>query len=89
LPAEDAEEAARRVRPYYPRWHKTKLGLLTLSLLVCAVIFGIGIAMGYHNAPFYDVYSGSYGTFGDAPVDIEFGVSGTAVCFSHAFFSVT
>ncbi|EAQ87683.1 predicted protein [Chaetomium globosum CBS 148.51] len=59
-------------RPFYPRWHKAKLALLLLSLLVSAVIFGVGIALGVHNAPYYRP---GYDT---APVDYELGISGTA-----------
>ncbi|KAH6632217.1 hypothetical protein F5144DRAFT_245293 [Chaetomium tenue] len=59
-------------RPFYPRWHKAKLALLLLSLLVSAVIFGVGIALGVHNGPYYrPVYD-------TAPVDYELGISGTA-----------
>lgn len=58
-------------RREYPVWHKAKLGMMTLSLMVCAVIFGVGIAMGFHNVAWaWDV----------VPVDYEFGTSAAAVC---------
>jgi hypothetical protein len=40
--------------------------------MVCAVIFGLGIALGFHNAPYYLPADGYI------PVDYEFGISGTA-----------
>lgn len=73
LPAEQPGfDSVRPERPFYPRWHKTKLALLLLSLLVSAVIFGVGIALGIHNAPYYRP------NWDTAPVDFELGTSGTA-----------
>ncbi len=60
------------VRPSFPRWQKASLALGVLSLIASAVIFGIGVALGFLNAS----YPHSYG---DSPVDYEFGTSGAAV----------
>ncbi|KAL2022838.1 hypothetical protein VTK56DRAFT_4369 [Thermocarpiscus australiensis] len=56
-------------RPFYPGWHKAKLVLGGLSLAVCAVIFGVGIALGLYNAPY---------SYGFGPASVEFGTSGAA-----------
>ncbi|AEO60960.1 hypothetical protein MYCTH_2310736 [Thermothelomyces thermophilus ATCC 42464] len=64
----DHVETERLESPIW--WHKTKLGLLLLSLMVCAVIFGIGIALGFRIAS-YDSSDLGYGA-----VDYEFGLSG-------------
>jgi hypothetical protein len=60
-------------RREYPVWHKAKLMMMALSLLVCAVIFGVGIALAFHVF----AYSWNF-----VPVDYEFGLSAAAVC-SH------
>lgn len=60
--------------PDSPRWHVLKIIFGLLSLVVSAVIFGIGITIGVHNAPYYDM--DDYWV----PADIEFGTSGAAVC---------
>ncbi len=60
------------VRPSFPRWHKATLVLGILSLMASAVILGIGVALGFHNAPYSYLY-------GSPPVDYEFGTSGAAV----------
>ncbi|KAK4044149.1 hypothetical protein C8A01DRAFT_31751 [Parachaetomium inaequale] len=72
LPLEQGYDSVQPERPFYPRWHKTKLALLLLSLMVSAVIFGLGIALGFYNAPYYLPADGYI------PVDYEFGISGTA-----------
>ncbi|KAK4125755.1 hypothetical protein N657DRAFT_532437, partial [Parathielavia appendiculata] len=59
-------------RPFYPRWHRTKLALLWLSLIVSAVIFGMGITIGMFNAPYY--MDGD----GPGPAEIELSTSGSA-----------
>ncbi|KAK3294421.1 uncharacterized protein B0H64DRAFT_187524 [Chaetomium fimeti] len=71
LPVEQPYDERGPERPYYPRWHKTKLALLLLSLVVSAVIFGVGIALGFHNAPYYRAY------YYTVPIDYELGLSGT------------
>ncbi|KAL2164849.1 hypothetical protein VTH06DRAFT_145 [Thermothelomyces fergusii] len=50
-------------------WYRTKLGLLLLSLMACAVILGVGIALGLRSAS-YDSPELRYGE-----VDYEFGLS--------------
>ena len=60
------------VRPSFPKWQKATLALGILSLMASAVIFGIGVALGFLNSPY------SY-RYGDSPVDYEFGTSGAAV----------
>jgi hypothetical protein len=60
-------------RREYPVWHKAKLVLLALSLMVCAVIFGVGIALGFHVIPYAHVWD-------MVAVDSEFGISAAAVC---------
>ncbi|KAH6856196.1 hypothetical protein B0I37DRAFT_412145 [Chaetomium sp. MPI-CAGE-AT-0009] len=72
LPVEQPSDSPGPERPYYPRWHATKLALLLLSLVVSAVIFGVGIALGFHNAPYYEP------DYDWIPVDYELGISGTA-----------
>ncbi|KAK4097257.1 hypothetical protein N658DRAFT_479306 [Parathielavia hyrcaniae] len=59
-------------RPFHPRWHKTKLALLSLSLIVSAVIFGMAIAICLFNAPYYLQVSGP------GPAEIELSTSGSA-----------
>lgn len=65
-------EPVKFERPHYPAWHRGKLVLGTLSLIVSAVILGVGLALGLYNAPYYDS-DYSY------PVDMEFGTSAAAV----------
>ena len=72
LPAQQVLEPTKYERPHYPRWHVVKIIFGLLSLVVSVVIFGVGIALGFHNAPY---------NFDDfAPADIELGTSGAAVC---------
>ncbi|KAL2267185.1 hypothetical protein VTJ83DRAFT_4462 [Remersonia thermophila] len=62
----------RQPRPYHPKWHLTKLALVSFSLVVSAVIFGICIGLGFLNAPYRDTQYW-WSTY---PIDSEFGISG-------------
>jgi hypothetical protein len=72
LPIEETHESDDFVRPFSPRWQKFSLVCGGLSLIASAVIFGVGIALGFLHAPYY--YIGDSG-----PIDIELGASGSAV----------
>ncbi|KAK4244503.1 hypothetical protein C7999DRAFT_35156 [Corynascus novoguineensis] len=72
LPVGQLHDEIEQPRPEHPVWRKTKSGLLMLSLMVCAVIFGICIALGFEYASDSDTYYGAEG------LDFEFGLSGTA-----------
>ncbi|KAK4150783.1 hypothetical protein C8A00DRAFT_36610 [Chaetomidium leptoderma] len=71
LPVEDPDYPFDVERPHYPRWHMTKLALFALSYVICVVIFGVCIALGFFNAPYSTPYFGE-------PVEYEFGTSATA-----------
>jgi hypothetical protein len=68
------------VRPRFPRWQKASMGLGIFSLITSVVILGVGIGLGYLNAPYW--LSHNYGGFG--PLDMVFGLSGSAVRFLAA-----
>ncbi|KAL2193577.1 hypothetical protein P885DRAFT_63776 [Corynascus similis CBS 632.67] len=72
LPADQLHDEIEPPRPGHPVWRMTKSGLLMLSLMVCAVIFGICIALGFENASYYYTYYDPEG------LNFEFGLSGTA-----------
>lgn len=72
LPIEESHEADDFVRPFSPGWQKMSFILGALSLISSAVIFGMGVALGFLNAPYYETDSSS-------PIDIELGASGSAV----------
>jgi hypothetical protein len=72
LPAQQVLEPTKHERPHYPRWHVVKIIFGLLSLVVSVVIFGVGIALGFLNAPYnFDDFT---------PADVELGTSGAAVC---------
>jgi hypothetical protein len=74
LPYDDSDvESVEFERPFYPGWHKAKIVFHLLSLVVCAVIFAMGITIGMFNAPYY------MGSYDVGPADYELGTSGAAV----------
>ncbi|KAK4235747.1 hypothetical protein C8A03DRAFT_36381 [Achaetomium macrosporum] len=69
-------------RPRYPGWEKTKLVLEPLSLVACGVIFGIGVAYGYHTARYFpDEYFQA-----DLEVGLSFAPAGAAVLITALDF---
>jgi hypothetical protein len=77
LPYEADGESVDFERPFYPRWHRAKIAFHSLSLVVCAVIFGMGITIGMFNAPYY------LRSYDVGSADYELGTSGAAVSRDH------
>lgn len=81
LPIEQPQIPSQTEPPINPRWRKTKWGFLLLSLPVSASIVGVGLALGYLNAPYAPWHQ-------DSPTDWGFGFSASAVCFESLPFAL-
>ncbi|KAH6634943.1 hypothetical protein B0J18DRAFT_453599 [Chaetomium sp. MPI-SDFR-AT-0129] len=71
LPVEQPQIPVQNEPPNRPGWRKTKWGFLLLSLPVSATIVGVGLALGYLNAPYAPWHE-------DSPTDWGFGSSAAA-----------
>ncbi|KAK3989344.1 hypothetical protein QBC44DRAFT_221169, partial [Cladorrhinum sp. PSN332] len=64
-----------------PKWDNVKFGMYLVSLAVSAAIFGLGITIGMHTAPYMT-------PFWYYPSEIELGVSGSAAGLAIIFITL-